>query len=269
MQVDDYRAVDTPTEDERLAPGYRRERADRARTGHARFEPDGTRVEVREYVTAPDEENDAIAALEQALPDGWVARWVLAEQGGGLVVRSLTVEPEGRTTPTGGVTANRLRTLSPAGVLSHLHALALEAARVAQRNPDQLSPGALALVVRQGLARQRIPERQPPAPPSGRPALPDEFLVAVALAYVEESAAGAGVYVRLSKRLGRLRGTRRRVPDATIKDWIRTARARGFLAPAGKQGRRGGEPGPRLLAYLEQQQQQQQQNGDNHVDNDD
>lgn len=266
MRPLEFKTVDTPSEDERFTPAYRRERHANAKPRQASFGSDGTRTEIRQYVTEPGHANDACAAVDQVLPNGWVARWVFAEQGGSMAVRSLTIEPEGRVTPTGGLVANTLRQaeVSPAKVTAHVNAKATEADRTAERNPDDLSHDALRLVVHRGLARWRSPEPEPPAPGRGRPALPDDFLAAVAIAYIEECAAGRGVLKRVGVRVGPLRGMRpRQVLLQTVKDWVRLARDRGFLTPATKQGSRGGQPGPRLLAYLDTQQ-----NGASNVDND-
>ena len=58
---------------------------------------------------------DAELAVEQRA-EGWRVRWVLAQQGGSLVPRSVKIEPEDRQTPPGGITSNLLRGLSPARV---------------------------------------------------------------------------------------------------------------------------------------------------------
>ena len=71
----------------------------------------------------------------------------------------------------------------------------------------------------------------------GRPELSDELLVEVAEAYIDEAARGRGVIGRLSALFDR--------PEPTIRDWIATARRRGFLAPT-TPGRRGAAPGPNL-----------------------
>ena len=67
---------------------------------------------------------------------------------------------------------------------------------------------------------------------AGRPPLPDDLLAAVADAYTQELAGGAGLTRRLADRFCR--------PEPTVRDWIVKARERGFLSPA-VPGRRGGE----------------------------
>jgi len=73
----------------------------------------------------------------------------------------------------------------------------------------------------------------------GRPPLPDELLEEVARAYLEEAKRGRGLTRRLAARFGR--------PEETVRDWVHTCRVRGFLSP-GVAGRRGAQPGERLLA---------------------
>ncbi|WP_207619302.1 hypothetical protein [Nocardioides sp. IC4_145] len=72
----------------------------------------------------------------------------------------------------------------------------------------------------------------------GRPGLPDTLLEDVARAYLQEAADGPGLTGRLATKFGR--------PEPTVRDWIGTARRRGFLSP-GQPGRRGAGPGPRLV----------------------
>jgi len=71
----------------------------------------------------------------------------------------------------------------------------------------------------------------------GRPELSDELLIDVAETYIWEAGRGRGAISRLADTFDR--------PEATIRDWISSARRRGYLAPT-KPGRRGAAPGPRL-----------------------
>lgn len=66
----------------------------------------------------------------------------------------------------------------------------------------------------------------------------EAFLRRIALAYIEETAAGRGALVRLATRFDR--------PEMTVRTWIKRAREAGWLAP-GASGRLGAEPGPKLL----------------------
>jgi hypothetical protein len=76
----------------------------------------------------------------------------------------------------------------------------------------------------------------------GRPPLSDELLEEVARAYLDEAKRGRGLTRRLATRFGR--------PEETIRHWIHVCRGRGYLSP-GVTGRRGAQPGERLLAMNE------------------
>lgn len=245
--------VDAPTEDERFPPDYRRERHENAESRHAEFR-DGLRYETREYVTDSGQRNDATAAMTEHLPGGWVARWVYAEQDGLQVVRSLTIEAEGRATPPGGITADTLRKgVSPRRAADTAQA-AVSAAGAVDPESAEITPEVVRLVFARGTARRQGP-RTEPRPTRGRPRLDNDFLAAVALAYLDEQEAGRGILARVGARIGPLRGIKpRHVVPQTVKDWVAAARRRGFLTPADKQGRRGAQPGPALNEYLEQLQ---------------
>lgn len=86
-----------------------------------------------------------------------------------------------------------------------------------------------------------------PAPRKGRPPLPDELLEEVALAYLEEAKRGRGLTRRMATRFDR--------PEETIRDWIHTCRARGYLSP-GAPGRRGAQPGSRLLGFSRNEEEE-------------
>lgn len=73
----------------------------------------------------------------------------------------------------------------------------------------------------------------------GRPELEDELLIEVSDAYIAEAAKGKGAIRRLAQEFDR--------PEPTVRDWISTARRRGFLA-ATAPGRRGAARGPNLPA---------------------
>jgi hypothetical protein len=75
----------------------------------------------------------------------------------------------------------------------------------------------------------------------GRPELSDELLVQVAEAYIDEAGRGRGVTRRVAERFDR--------PEPTIRDWITTARRRGYLAQT-TPGRRGAAPGPNLPSRM-------------------
>jgi hypothetical protein len=184
----------------------------------------------------PDDEvsSDASTAVEEESAD-WQLRWVLADQDGGLVARSLHIEAKGRRTPPGGITANLLRELSPSSV-------AAAAADVS--GIDSFS----AVLMKH--ARRAVSEDLPsPAPHrKGRPPLSDEYLATVAVAYLEELPKGRGVLGRLADRFDR--------EPATMRDQVRIARDRHFLTDAPSQGRKGGGPGSTLLAFLAEREGQ-------------
>lgn len=231
--------VEAPTEDEQVTPEERprRRRAD-IRTGNvfaassaadyrARAKADRAMFQAR-----PDEDvwTDAVAAVEQRT-EGWQARWVLAEHDGDVVVRSLCLEPSGRSTPAGGVTSNLLRALSPAQAAAA--ATEVLAARSEARDLDGIR------LRYAKLAAQDMGPKPPGTPRRGRPPLPASLLQEVAVAYLEELPRGRGVLRRLSERFER--------PETTMRDWVRAARDREYLTRATQPGRRGALPGPRLL----------------------
>ncbi|MFC0623213.1 hypothetical protein [Kribbella deserti] len=181
----------------------------------------------------------AVAAVTQSA-DGWQARWVLVEHEGAVVVRSLHLEPEDRTTPSGGITTNLLRELSPG------RAVAAAAARLSG-GLDPQSWEDLRLIH----AQRDASEFGPPADESrgpGRPRLSDDHLRAVALAYLEELKGGPGVLKRLGRRFDR--------EWQTMRDQVRIARRRGYLTDAPKAGRKGAMPGPRLLEHDDEQREE-------------
>ena len=173
-----------------------------------------------------DVSTGAVIAVEQESKDDWRARWVLVEQDGSLVVRSLHLEPDGRATPPGGVTTNLLRELSPSA------AIAAGTARIAGEL-DRMSWADLQLIWAREDSREHAPGQT--ARTSGRPRLSDEHLASVALAYLRELQRGPGVLRRLGEQFNR--------EPETMRDQVRIARKRGFLTPASKAGRKGAGPG--------------------------
>jgi hypothetical protein len=172
---------------------------------------------------------DAMAVVEQDYRH-WLVRWVLAEQNGAPVVRRLDVEARGRQTPPGGITADLLRELSPTSVTA-------SAALEPQDGDDFLA--LLSRWARQEVAAQDQPEG---ARPRGRPPLSDAHLAAVSIAYLQELPRGRGLLERLEQRFDRR--------PATMRDQVHIARKRGFLTDNTSQGKKGGAPGPALLAFL-------------------
>lgn len=93
----------------------------------------------------------------------------------------------------------------------------------------------------QARADEAIGKRQ-----TGRPPLPDDHYREVAERFLAEIRLGGnrGARGRLAEHYGR--------PPETVRDWIRGARARGYLSPA-VQGRGGAIPGQRLIDERGQQ----------------
>jgi hypothetical protein len=154
---------------------------------------------------------------------GWRARWVLASQGGLQVVRSVMLEPEGAVTPPGGVTTNLLRELSPQ------RALASIAHNIPSRAVEMFSG-------------PDFPVSDGKGGKGGRPRVRDEELARVATAYLAQLQSGhSGITTRIRQELGYKK-------DSAVRDRVRMCRERGWLSPT-QQGRRGGGPGPALIAY--------------------
>lgn len=174
---------------------------------------------------------DATTAVVQET-DEWRARWVIAEQDGRPVARSLTIEPTVQRTPPGGVTSNLLRELSSSQAIAAVN-------ERLQRPLEADWPVGLNIKWARRDIEEMIEAPSDPTPKPGRPRLSDELLRDVAIAYLEEQARGRGVLRRLAERFNR--------PEPTLRDWVRLARVRQWLGPAPKQGRGGGGPGPRLL----------------------
>jgi hypothetical protein len=229
--------VDPPTTDEKVIPDERIRRQlakiDAGGPFNAKSTDARRRRETWEVRPDADVNTGAVVAVEQESDDDWRARWVLVEQGGSLVVRSLHLEPDGRATPPGGVTSNLLRELSPSA------AITAGGARLAGE-PDRTKFEDLRLIWAVDEAREHGPIQT--ARTSGRPRLSDEHVAAVALAYLDELRNGQGVLRRLGERFNR--------EPETMRDQVRIARKRGFLTLALGAGRKGAAPGPRLIQLL-------------------
>jgi hypothetical protein len=233
--------VDPPTTDEKVIPDERIRRQQAKIEAGNPFDAksiDELRRRARRAEETWDVRPDphvstgAVTAVEQQ-SDDWRARWVLVEQDGSLIVRSLHLEPDGRTTPPGGVTSNLLRELSPSA------AITAGGARLAGE-PDRTKFEDLRLIWAADEARGHGPMQT--ARTSGRPRLSDEHLAAVAVSYLEELQRGQGVLRRIGERFNR--------EPETMRDQVRIARKRGFLTLALGTGRKGAAPGPRLIELL-------------------
>jgi hypothetical protein len=185
---------------------------------------------------------DAVAAIEEESADGWVVRWVVAEQDGVFVARSLRIEPIGQLTPPGGITARLLRELSPARALSNLSLSAAEKVDMGEGQfvHDDFTP-LLIKWARQDVQSQEFATEAARGP--GRPRLSDETLARVAVAYLEELPHGPGLLARIGARPEIDR------PADTVRDWVRRARQSGFLTGT-KAGRKGASAGPRLIDFV-------------------
>lgn len=169
----------------------------------------------------------------------WRARWLIAEQAGGYVVRSVTLEPVSATTPPGGVTTNLLRELSPQNAIAAL-------VQTVPTVLDVLSTS----IRREAVGRMPAPGPTTASPRGGPPRVSDEELANVAMAYLQELAQGrSGITTRLRKSLGFEK-------DSTVRDRIRMCRERGWLS-ATQQGRRGGHAGERLIQWQQQREDQE------------
>jgi hypothetical protein len=204
-----------------------------------KFHPDSHLVQELEGLDESTARTDAVAGVEEDdgdSPDGWQVRWVLAQQqDGALVVRSVHLRPKGRQTPPGGVTVRMLRNLSPSAAIARLSDVSDEF-----EHPREFSH-LLIKWARHDIAELQLslPKKQGP----GRPRLPDDLLVAVALAYLEELPHGPGLLRRVAEHPEIDR------PVETVRDWVRVARDRHFLTPT-KVGQKGAAPGAALIEYL-------------------
>lgn len=180
---------------------------------------------------------DAVAAVEYYSADrAWHVRWVLADQSGRFLPRSVTVEATEQTTPEGGVTSNLLRELKPPKAAADL-VRALDEDGITDRGVFLTSVARVLIDIgREEVTASSLKPRE--VRRTGRPPHSDEHIASVAVAYLDEFRRGRGVLRRLGARFDR-------TPEA-MRDQVRIARARGFLTRT-KQGRGGGGPGPRLI----------------------
>lgn len=148
-------------------------------------------------------------AMSQA---GWfLSGYVSRNPDASVVLRQLTIEPEHEAQM--GVTPDVLRSFNPTHVLAKVRAY--------------LPPA-------EGIELEELPTTST----IGRPRLSDEHLIGVARLCLEESnLRGRGWLDRVARRIGS--------PRETVRDWVRAARRRGFLAP-GARGSWIVAPGPLL-----------------------
>jgi transposase-like protein len=167
----------------------------------------------------------------------------------GLQVRSLRVVPHGGDVDDlddrdeahaldAGITPKLLRDIPLGRLLTQVHAQLLE--HVREGPPKDWARPELPQWMRhtQSLDETRGATGRRP----GRPRLDDALLRELAVAYIEDDG-GRGVHARLAQRFGR--------EQSTIRDWIRAARDRKYLAEAA-HGQRSAAPGERLLEEIYQ-----------------
>jgi hypothetical protein len=197
-----------------------------------------------------DPEDDALAEFRagvliapgrDARPAPWLVEGLLYRDPigppivGSVSVRHFPLDQERVLEVTGVV----LRGL-PLGAIRE-HALAgLEGTRLAREAMAEtgwtIAPAAVER------AREAAEEARRPRP--GRPSLPDEHYARIAGRYLELIDAGVRhVLVALAAEESIRAG--RTIPRETIRDWVRKATERGYLAP-GKPGRAEARPGSKL-----------------------
>jgi hypothetical protein len=179
-----------------------------------------------------------IAPSPQSGREPWRVRGILyRDPKGPPIVGDLVVEhfPISKKGARGEVTGTVLRAL-PLGKIrreASEHALTgVLRARIARgMSEEQLAP-----------ARRAVAEAGKPRP--GRPGYPDKHYQQIAERYLDLIEAGRrNVLVALAAEESARQG--REIPRETIRDWVRKATERGYLAP-GKPGRAEARPGPKL-----------------------
>ena len=172
-----------------------------------------------------------IAPTPGSSPEPWQVRGLLyRDPKGPPIVGNVTVEhfPIGRKTARMEVTGTVLRGVNLGEIRSHAVA-GLEGVLIARElfrvEAQRMEPARR--VVSEARKRKR-----------GRPGFPDEHFERIALRYLELLHEGRrDVLVALAQEENR--------PRETVRDWVRKATERGYLAP-GKPGRAEARPGPKL-----------------------
>ncbi len=176
------------------------------------------------------------------VPEGLLIWGTLAAPGGRLSLAELAIAPLAAPGEQ-LLTAAALRRVRVSAILARANAeLASRAdlAELARRlgweeAPDEQEVARLAEVARR--ASEGLPRR-------GRPPLGDDHYARIARSYLrlQEDGIGRGILLALAEE--------ERRPRETVRDWVASARRRGFLTP-GQRGRAGALPGPRLPDYPE------------------
>lgn len=182
----------------------------------------------------------------------WLVSGEVTDLDGRTEITSITIEPnpvvwrEGepglrRATETpSGITSAALRSIRLSQVLATVRRELGEAERWVEA-AQEMAPSVPVTRWDQASARALKKSFRSAAP--GRS---DDFYRAVAIGFLEEQAAGRGVYARLAERLARYRLDGEPIPAETLRTWVRVAEQRGYLTP-GTRGRSDRQPGPRLV----------------------
>jgi hypothetical protein len=216
----------------------------------ARHAPAGGDPLIRVCAWPPDPEirvrrDDAMARFAAVLLHGhafWFVHGWLVEREGRAVIEQLVIESELESQR--GIRLDLLRALS----LSRLSARVIAQLRAEPEWIELLERAGLAVVSEADRRRAKEAAARAAKQPlrrRGRAGYPDEHYRRIALRYIElvQEHGSKGVLVRIAEEESRRRGYR--VAHATVRDWVRGARERGFLAP-GERGRATPLPGPRL-----------------------
>lgn len=190
--------------------------------------------------------------LDQDLDADWWISATVVRDGPQLVIGRLTIEPNiykhDDRPPPGGIGSAEVRGVRVGEVLARALGQA-EAAPNRRRATRQLLPELAEHFTELGLgeeevklAREAAEEAVQGRPKPGRPPKPDSFYEQLAREYLE-----------LQAQEGRSRGIQPQLADRhgysreAVRDWVREARRRGFLAPA-RKGQAGARAGPQLPA---------------------
>jgi hypothetical protein len=172
-------------------------------------------------------------APRRSVSAGWfLAGYIDRRQSGEVVVRQLAIEPEHDQQM--GVTTDVLRSFGPATIIAKVRAY-LAALPGALALEAEWSGSAFDAAVAE---ESRAAAEAIPAPTRGPRGYDDSHYEEVARLCLDEYALrGRGVLDRVAKRRER--------PHETVRDWVREATRRGFLAPR-ERGQNVFEPGVRL-----------------------
>lgn len=193
----------------------------------------------------------AAVALVTWVPDtgelaGWQVEGVLVANDERLTFHELLVRPRNRDdgAPGAGVTTSVLRAVPLGGLLSAARAALMEGPRQVASWEEAMGQPFATLKAQ---AEQAAAAVQGTDLKRGRKGFPDDHYRWVALKYLDLQDQGwsKGILEELAEAAGPHLKREYPVARATARDWVATARARGFLTKA-TQGRAGADPGPNL-----------------------